>query len=168
MNSISPGEALGGAALFQNPLPSQTGETRRPTETNDTKDGPVPFSSDAAILLLTRNAADVELRRLQEQQDRREEQNAAEQDQARQTAAREARRQSLERQGLGSPAKDTRERPSLINHSPVTAEEQDAGPTQALDFSALVQQGRETQPPDWTAAAESELTLLRAHVDLLA
>lgn len=78
-----------------------------------THGGNVPFSSDAAILQLTDDAARAIVQGSQELVDRRTEKNAADKDEAREAAAKEARQRSLEEQGLAQPDRSADE--DLVN-----------------------------------------------------
>ena len=99
MMSILTGAELGGG-LPPPGLGSVTSQNNRDTKTPESG---IPFSSEAAILLLTATAARTAVQRGQELVDRRSEKNAAEKEEARKAAADEALQRSLERQGLKEP-----------------------------------------------------------------
>ena len=97
--SILTGAELGGGLP---PPRIGTSATQTDHET-ETPGRAIPFSSEAAILQLTDNAARIAVQGGQELLDRRSEQNAAEKEEARRAAAEEARQRSLEEQGLKEP-----------------------------------------------------------------
>ncbi len=116
---------LTGAELGGGLPPPVLGAPRPRTDAEtETPRGSISFSSDAAILQLTDDAARAAVQGNQELVDRRNEKNAAEKEEARQAAAEEARQRSLEEQGLTQP--DRAADDDLINSEQHVVESDDA------------------------------------------
>ena len=150
---------LTGAELGGGLPPAVLGAPRLRTDgETETPKGSVPFSSDAAILQLTDDAARAAVQGSQELVDRRTEKNAAEKEQAREAAAKEALQRSLEEQGLKQPDRTADE--DLVNAEPQVGQSDDlpadsaqASPDPSATVDVLVQ-----AEPGKSSAEQAEQT----------
>lgn len=161
---------LTGAELGGGLPPAVLGAPRLRTDgETETPKGSIPFSSDAAILQLTDDAARAAVQGNQELVDRRSEKNAAEKEEAREAAAKEALQRSLEEQGLKQPERAADE--DLVNSeqqvgrsddAPVDSAQPSPDPSAAVDVLVQTEPGKSPvdqadQPDEGSEAARLDV-----------
>ena len=174
MSTLTGAELGGGLppAVLRAPQLPTDGETETPQ-------GSIPFSSDAAILQLTDDAARAAVQGSRELVDRRTEKNAADKEEAREAAAKEARQRSLEAQGLKQPDRAADE--DLVNAEPQVGQSDDVpadsaqpspDPSAAVDVLAQPQTGKSSAdqpgPEQAESAAKPDRASEAARLDVVA
>lgn len=167
------GAELGGGL----PPPVLSAPQLRTDGKTETPRGNVPFSSDAAILQLTDDAARAIVQGSQELVDRRTEKNAADKEEAREAAAKEARQRSLEEQGLQQPQRAADD--DLVNAEPQVGQRSEASadsaqasqdPSATVDVLVNAETGKPTgdQPEPADQSAKPDQGSEAARLDVVA